>query len=110
MAPATISEKPPKYLVHEFITKSAPNNNGDCKTGEQNVLSTIVMILCFLAKSQIFYISTTVSNGFVGVSKVIIFVLFLICFSIFDKSLKLTIEFSSPNFKSTLFISLFVPP
>ena len=76
MAPATMSEKPPKYLVHELITISAPNSSGDYKTGEQKVLSTIVMMLCFFANLQIFSISTTVSIGFVGVSKLIIFVFF----------------------------------
>ncbi len=43
-----MSACPPIYLVAEFVTKSAPNKIGLCKTGLQNVLSTTEIKLYFL--------------------------------------------------------------
>ena len=69
------SEWPPKYLVTECITISAPRSNGFCKYGEANVLSTATSILFFLAIATHAVISMMRMSGLEGVSNHISFVL-----------------------------------
>ena len=79
MVPMRISAWPPIYFVAEFDEKSAPNNKGLYKTGEQNVLSTQDIIRYSLAKEQIFLRSQIFNVGFVGVSNHIALVFYFIC-------------------------------
>ncbi len=66
--PPTTSECPLMYLVVECITMSTPNSIGRCRYGDRNVLSQIVMMLCFFAIDTIAAMSTTLSSGLLGVS------------------------------------------
>ena len=68
IVPIKISAWPPIYLVAELDEKSAPKSKGDYRTGEQKVLSTQDIILCYLAKEQIRFKSQIFKVGFVGVS------------------------------------------
>jgi len=67
--PPTISAWPLINLVIECKTISAPNSIGLCRYGLQKVLSTQVMILCFLARSHAAFRSVTPIVGLAGVSR-----------------------------------------
>jgi hypothetical protein len=55
---------------------SAPNLIGCCRTGEAKILSTIVVILFFLAIKQTCFMSIISKQGFEGDSKKKILVFF----------------------------------
>ena len=65
-APPTTSECPPRYLVVECTTASAPSSSGRWTTGVANVLSTATSAPCL--RSTTAAMSTTFSSGLVGVS------------------------------------------
>ncbi len=71
---------PPKYLVTECITISAPSAKGFCKKGEANVLSTAQINLFAFAIFAQASISIICMVGLVGVSSQIIFVFALMYF------------------------------
>ncbi len=67
-APATIRPWPSRYLVPEWITRSAPRDNGRCKAGEQKQLSTASNAPALWAMSASARMSHTSVSGLVGVS------------------------------------------
>ncbi len=66
--PPTTSLWPPRYLVEEWMTTSAPSANGFCSTGVANVLSTTTIAPRSWASSLIASMSTMRSHGLLGVS------------------------------------------
>src|SRR5829696_7303913 len=82
--PAIESQCPPRYLVAECNTISAPSKSGFCKAGEANVLSTqsqqpdAFAILAIAEMSDIFKV------GLVGVSIQISFVLVVMALNTFS--------------------------
>ena len=73
-APCITSLWPPKYLVAECITISAPWSNGFCKYGEAKVLSTHNNAWAVFAMAAMAAISLMFISGLVGVSIHISFV------------------------------------
>ena len=67
-APPVMSECPLRYLVVEWITRSAPSAMGCCRYGEAKVLSTTSSAPARCARSATAAISVTFSSGFDGVS------------------------------------------
>src|SRR5215470_16748821 len=67
-APPTTSEWPPRYLVVEWTTASAPSASGFCRYGEANVLSTTSSAPASAHSSATALMSTIDSSGLVGVS------------------------------------------
>ena len=67
-APPITSEWPPRYLVVEWTTRSAPSSSGCWRYGEANVLSTASMAPCWWASSAMAAMSRIWSRGLVGVS------------------------------------------
>ena len=92
-APIITSECPPRYLVAECITISAPNSKGSCKYGVAKVLSTatkIALLFC-LTILEIASISAIFIKGLVGVSNQINLVLsfkYVVIFSGFSVFIK----------------------
>ena len=84
-APPIRSECPPMYLLQLLKDTSAPSSKGDCKYGEQKVLSTIILMLELMALVclTISLMSMSFMVGLVGVSIQIIFVEFLIALTRF---------------------------
>jgi hypothetical protein len=72
-APPTTSEWPPRYLVVEWTTTSAPSSSGRCRYGEAKVLSTTRSAPWSCASSARARMSVTFSSGLVGVSAQTIF-------------------------------------
>ena len=66
--PPITSEWPPRYLVVEWRTMSAPSESGCCRYGVANVLSTTTSAPAACAASAAARMSTMFSSGFVGVS------------------------------------------
>src|SRR2546421_12736325 len=66
--PPTTSECPPRYLVDECTTASAPSSSGCCRYGVANVLSTTTRAPRLCASSLTASMSTMLSAGLVGVS------------------------------------------
>src|SRR5882757_3925684 len=73
--PAIKSQCPPRYLVAEWTTISAPRERGCCKAGEANVLSTQRRQWLAFAILAMASMSDTFKVGLVGVSIQISFVL-----------------------------------
>ena len=67
-APPTTSLWPPRYLVAECTTASAPRLIGCCRYGVAKVLSTTTRPPSSWTTAQTCSISMIVSSGFVGVS------------------------------------------
>ncbi|SKZ58031.1 Uncharacterised protein [Mycobacteroides abscessus subsp. abscessus] len=67
-APPTTSEWPPRYLVVECSTTSAPSSSGRCRYGVAKVLSTTSFAFASCAISPRRAMSPTFSSGLVGVS------------------------------------------
>ena len=66
--PPTMSECPLMNLVAECTTMSQPNSSGRCRYGVANVLSTTTSAPLRFALDTTASTSTSLSNGFVGVS------------------------------------------
>jgi hypothetical protein len=66
--PPTTSAWPPRYLVVECTTTSAPSESGCCRYGVAKVLSTTTMAPTACAAAAAAWMSTMLSSGFVGVS------------------------------------------
>ena len=66
--PPTRSEWPPRYLVVECTTRSAPSSSGRCSAGDAKVLSTTRIAPAECAALAAAAMSTTFSSGLVGVS------------------------------------------
>ncbi len=66
--PPTTSEWPPRYLVAECTTTSAPCSKGRWSAGVAKVLSTTRIAPWAWATSAIAVMSRQVSSGLVGVS------------------------------------------
>jgi hypothetical protein len=67
-SPLITSECPDRYFVAECMTMSAPSSSGRCRNGVANVLSTTVSAPETAATRARAAMSTTFSNGLVGVS------------------------------------------
>src|ERR1700761_4235403 len=67
-APPVRSLCPPKYLVAECITRSAPKLRGCWQTGVAKVLSQATFMLCEWAMTTVCLISVIFNKGFEGVS------------------------------------------
>ena len=107
-APDTESEWPPRYLVAECTTASAPSSSGRWYTGVANVLSTATK--ASRARATIAGTSITFSVGFVGVSTHTSFVSGVTAASTASRSVWSTIVYESPQRESTLSTSRYVPP
>ena len=68
IAPPVTSEWPLRYLVVEWMTRSAPRAMGCCRYGEAKVLSTIRSAPARCARSATAAMSVTLSSGLDGVS------------------------------------------
>ena len=68
MAPARMRPCPSRYLVAEWITRSAPNSIGRCSAGEHMQLSMASTAPAFFATSASAAMSAISHTGFDGVS------------------------------------------
>ena len=68
IAPAITRPWPSRYLVPEWMTRSAPNSTGRCSAGEQKQLSTASSAPASCAMSASARMSQTSVSGLVGVS------------------------------------------
>ncbi len=68
-APPTQRPWPSRYLVAEWITRSAPSSSGRCSAGVQNTLSTARSAFAFFATRDKASMSDTSVSGFDGVSR-----------------------------------------
>src|SRR5690606_41593654 len=100
-APPTTSECPPKYLVVECTTTSAPSASGCCRYGVAKVLSTASNAPCSCATRANPAMSTIPSNGLVGVSTQISLVFGVIAAATASRSVIRATLHSSPHRCST---------
>ena len=109
-APPTTSECPPRYLVVECTTTSAPSASGCCRYGEAKVLSTTSSAPASRATAASAATSAMDSSGLVGVSTQMIFVLSRTAARTWSASAMGTAVHSTPHSWATLANSRYVPP
>ena len=68
-APPSTRPWPSRYLVAEWITRSAPSSRGRCRIGVQKTLSTASSAPAFFATAASVGMSETSVSGFDGVSR-----------------------------------------
>src|SRR5437660_8449166 len=107
-APPTTSECPPRYLVVECTTKSAPCSSGRWLTGVAKVLSTATSAPPRRATTPA--TSTTLSSGLVGLSTQIRRVSAFSAPATASRSVWSTRSYLRPQRLSTLSTSRNVPP
>ena len=109
-APPIRSECPPMYFVTLCTTTSAPRANGCWSAGDANVLSTTTCAPDACASAATASMSTTLSNGFDGVSTHTNRVCGRIASARASASARSHVVSSSPHGPSTRVSRRYVPP